>query len=164
MVGKANKVLGLLKRSFVSRESKLWKNLYTSIVRPHLEYASSVWKSLLQKEIDELEKVQKRATRIPTDAYKLKYEDRLKMWDLTNLEERRKRGDLIQMYKEVNGLEKINWHTGPSFAPDSQTRATEANNKRLLRESFPATNQNNFCHFTNVRNNFFLNRITYDLN
>ena len=68
------------------------------------------------------------------------------------------------MYKAVNGLEKINWHTGPSFAPDSQTRATEANNKRLLRESFPAANQNNFCHFTNVRHNFFLNRITYDWN
>ena len=43
MVGKANKALGILKRSFVSRESKLWKNLYTSLVRPHLEYTSSVW-------------------------------------------------------------------------------------------------------------------------
>ena len=91
MVGKANKALGILKRSFVSRESKLWKTLYTSLVRPHLEYASSVWNSLLQREIDELEKVQRRATRIPTDAYRLEYEERVKIWDLTSLEERRKR-------------------------------------------------------------------------
>ena len=70
MVEKENQALGILKRSLVSREPKLWKNLYTSLVRPHLEYASSVWNSLLQREIDELEKVQRRATRIATKAYK----------------------------------------------------------------------------------------------
>ena len=75
----------------MSRESKLWKTLYTSLVRPILEYASTVWNSLLQREIDELEKVQRRATRIPTDAYKLEYEERLKIWKLTSLEEREER-------------------------------------------------------------------------
>ena len=93
--------------------------------------SSTVWNLLLQRERerDELEKVQGRATRFPTDAYKLEYEDRLKIWDLTSLDERRKRGDLIQMFKAINGLEKINWYTGPTFAQDSQTRAAEMNNR-----------------------------------
>ena len=71
MMGKASKALEILKPPFVSKESKLWKTMYTFLVRPHLEYASSAWNSLLQTEIDELEKVQRRVTQIPTDAYKL---------------------------------------------------------------------------------------------
>ena len=78
--------------------------------------------------------------------------------------EEKERGDLIEMFKAINGLEKINWYTGPTFAPDSQTRAAETNNKRLLRESYPTANENNFCHFMNVRHNFFLNRVTFDWN
>ena len=70
MVEKANKVIGILKRS-LSRESILWKILYTSLVRSHLEYASSVWNSIQKGEINELEKFQRRATRIATNAYKL---------------------------------------------------------------------------------------------
>ena len=103
MMGKANKSLGILKRSFVSREPKMWKNLYTSLVRPYLEYASSVWNSLLQSEIDELKKVQRREKRISNEAYKLEYEERTKIWELTSLEERRKRGNLIQMFRQFKG-------------------------------------------------------------
>ena len=40
---KANKVLGMLLKTFVSRESDLWKKLYISLVRPHLEYAVQAW-------------------------------------------------------------------------------------------------------------------------
>ena len=39
MVGKANSTLGMLKRTIESREPGLWKDLYVSLVRPHLEYA-----------------------------------------------------------------------------------------------------------------------------
>ena len=38
-VNKANRILGFLSRTFESREVDIWKQLYTSIVRPHLEYA-----------------------------------------------------------------------------------------------------------------------------
>ena len=43
MVGKANRMLGMLKKTFESRDPKLWKELCVSLVRPHLEYAVQDW-------------------------------------------------------------------------------------------------------------------------
>ena len=42
MASRANKVLGMLVRTFNSREASLWRTLYVSMVRPHLEFASTV--------------------------------------------------------------------------------------------------------------------------
>ena len=36
-VKKANRILGMLKRTFYRRHPRLWRNLYVSLVRPHLE-------------------------------------------------------------------------------------------------------------------------------
>jgi len=100
---KANRVLGMLRKTFISRDSQLWKNLYTSLVRPHLEYAVPVWNPYLEGDISTIENVQERAARIPTSLRGLKdYEARLDSWGLTKLEDRRIRGDLIQMYKNLN--------------------------------------------------------------
>ena len=57
--------LGMLKRTFVGRDIGLWKQLYISMVRPHLEYAFQVWSPFRVGDISRLEKVQKRATEIP---------------------------------------------------------------------------------------------------
>ena len=46
MIGKANKALGVLMRTF---ESKMWKDLYVPLVRPHLEYAMQAWNPHLQE-------------------------------------------------------------------------------------------------------------------
>ena len=92
---KANRVLGMLKKTFISRDSELWKKLYTSLVRPHLEYAVQVWNPNLERDIKKIEKVQERAARIPISMKKLGgYEDRLDVWGLTKLSDRRIRGDL----------------------------------------------------------------------
>ena len=64
MVGKANRILGMLKRIFVSRDLGLWKDLYVSLVRPHLEYVVQAWNPHLEGYIDRIERVQRRATRI----------------------------------------------------------------------------------------------------
>ena len=107
-------------KTFVSRESDLWKKLYTSLVRPHLEYAVQAWRPYLEGNIQILERVQRRATRIPISHKGLDYESRLRLWGLTTLEKRRERGDLIQMYKIVHGVEEITWHTGPKYLPIEQ--------------------------------------------
>ena len=44
-VAKGNQVLGLIKRSFVHRDSKIIKRLFTALVRPHFEYANAVCQS-----------------------------------------------------------------------------------------------------------------------
>lgn len=160
IANKANRVLGMLKRTFTSRDVDLWKMLYVSLVRPHLEFAAPVWNSNAKGDIKMLEKVQERASKIPFDLRNLPYEERLRAWGLTTLEERRTRGDLIQIYKALNGIENFNWFTGPQFSPRTQTRSSENNDFRLERESFPAKNQNDFGHFVSVRHDFFLNRVT----
>ena len=64
-VNKANRILGMLSRTFESKEVDIWKQLYTSMVRPHLEYAFQVWSPILEGYISKLEKIQRRATKIP---------------------------------------------------------------------------------------------------
>ena len=80
------------------------------MVRPHLEYAVQVWKPYLKRETNLIEGVQRRATKIIGELRNLKYEDRLIKLDLTTLEERRLRGDLIQQFKIVKNLDQIEWH------------------------------------------------------
>ena len=43
MVGKADRILGMLKRTLRSRDRELRKDLYLSILRPHLEYTVQAW-------------------------------------------------------------------------------------------------------------------------
>ena len=59
MVVKANRILGMLKRTFESGDPGLWKDLYVSPVRPHLEYAVQAWNPHLQGDIERIERVQK---------------------------------------------------------------------------------------------------------
>ena len=73
-----------------------------------LEYASSVWNSISVEHETKLESIQRRATKMVIDLRTMSYEDRLETLGLTKLELRRKRGDLIQIYKIVNGMEEVN--------------------------------------------------------
>ena len=51
IASKANKILGMLVKNFSCRDVGFWKQLYISLVRPHLEFASSVWNPYLQGDI-----------------------------------------------------------------------------------------------------------------
>jgi hypothetical protein len=62
MVGKAFAMLGFTRRmSFEFRDPYTLKSLYTSLVRPKLEYASCVWSPLYDVRVDKVERVQKRS-------------------------------------------------------------------------------------------------------
>ena len=113
--GKANRVLGMLKNTFVSRESTLWKKLYTTYVRPHLEFAISVWSPYRKGDMDILEKVQRRATKVAHELRGLSYVNRCKKLKLTSLVERRRRGDLIQMFKVIQGRDSIRWEKKTNY-------------------------------------------------
>ena len=90
----ANRVLGMLKNTFVSRNPELWKRLYTTYVRPHLEYAVQVWNPYAKKDVAAFEKVQRRDTKISHILKNLIYEEILRNINLTSLEVRRKSDDL----------------------------------------------------------------------
>jgi len=63
-VKKANQILGLIRRSFTFLDINLMKQLYTVMVRPHLEYGNVVWRPQFKKDLELLEGVQRRATKM----------------------------------------------------------------------------------------------------
>ena len=91
-VKKANRALAQLRRTITNKEIDTVIPIYKATVRPHLEYCVQAWAPYLKKDINALEKVQHRATKMITTLRKLPYEQRLKECNLTTLEERRKRG------------------------------------------------------------------------
>jgi len=76
VVEKANKILGMIKQNFADRSEETVMALYKSLVRPHLEYRTQVWRPYLIKDIKLLEGVQQRATKLVHDIADLKYDDR----------------------------------------------------------------------------------------
>ena len=81
--------------------------LYKTIVRPHLEYCIQALRPYRKKDIDILERVQRRATKLIQKLRNISYEMRLKECELTTLETRRLRGDQIEVFKILNGYENI---------------------------------------------------------
>ena len=109
VTAKANSVLSMIRSTFRFLDVDLMKTLYQSLVRPHLEYAVQVWSPSYQTEIDKLERIQRRATKITSATRHLPYDERLELFSLTDLETRRLRGDLIQTYKIIHGIDGLSF-------------------------------------------------------
>ena len=107
IVSIANKVLGMIRVSFEYINIPMMYNLYTSLVRPLLEYCVQVWSPYKRKYIILLERVQRRATRMIPKLKNLPYDERLKKMKLPRLYDRRVKGDMIETYKIMSGVEKL---------------------------------------------------------
>ena len=106
-VKKANKMLGLIKRNFEDKSKETVMPLYKSLVRLHLEYCCQVWSPYLSKDINLIEGVQRRAAKLIKDIKHLSYDERLENLGLSHLTTRRVRSDLIQTFKIINGIDKV---------------------------------------------------------
>ena len=89
-----------------NRTSDVFLKLYLSLVRPHLDYAVQFWCPHYRTDIDPLESVQRRMTKIIHGISNLSYNDRLKALGLHSLERRRCRGDMIEVFKWKKGINK----------------------------------------------------------
>ena len=67
---KANSVLGFIKCNLKHANRDIKELAYTSLVRSILEYSSTVWDPFYHKDIDRLERVQRRAARFVFNDYK----------------------------------------------------------------------------------------------
>ena len=105
-VAKANSFLGLIRRNFSFLDKNMMLTLYKAFVRPHLEYAQSVWSPNRQGLINKLEAVQMRALNLIPEFKGLTYEEQLRRSNLPTLAYRRFRGDLIELYKHFTSYDR----------------------------------------------------------
>ncbi|MES9905973.1 MAG: reverse transcriptase family protein [Sedimenticola sp.] len=121
-VSKANRNLGLIFRTFTYLDKDMFVQLFKSLVRPHLEYATPVWSPLLKKDRIAIENVQRRATKMVNGFRNYSYQERLLKLGLPSLEYRRDRSDLLQAYKIIYGIDKLDKHKMFTMATYNRTR------------------------------------------
>ena len=155
IVCKANRVLFTIKRTLTYRDEKSVILLYKALVRPILEYAQEVWHPNRIGDIERLEKIQRRATKLIPNLRRLSYEDRLRHLKLPTLTYRRKRGDMITLYKIFQGMLKCDL----SFYLNNNTRTRGHNYKLFIQRCNTSTRQ----HFLVNRAANLWNALPYDV-
>ena len=146
-VNKATRLVNIIRRSFMYLDEESFLCLYKSIVRPHLEYANQVWAPRLQRQIDSVENVQRRATKLIPGFDHLEYEERLKKLKLPTLTYRRLRGDLIETFKILS--KKYDPDVCEGFIDLREDSITRGHSLKIFKHG---------CRL-NVRKNCFPNRI-----
>ena len=150
-VNKANRNVGLIFRTFTFTDKEMFLNLFTSVVRPHLEYASTIWSPMYKKDKIQIENVQRHAARLVKSIQHLTFSGRLKALGLPSLEYRRERSDMIQVYKIMHGIDKVDKDRLFTMNPYVATRG---HSKKIFKKIFRL----------NIRANTFSNPVVDNWN
>ena len=95
---KANKVLGVINRTYKYLDPNIMHLLYTGLVHPHLDYTCNIWNPYLLEDMRTIEKIQRRATKLIPSFKQCTYKERLSALNLPSLQYHRLKMDLIITY------------------------------------------------------------------
>ena len=155
----ANRTLGQLSRGVSYRDRKTFVRLYCSHVRPSLEYAVQAWCPYTAADKEVLERVQRRAVGMVTGLAGRTYAEKLVELRLPSLEARRTRGDLVQAFRILSGVDKVDpstWFDLAASRVRQGAAATRSTSQPLALEPRKAR--------TELRANFFSMRVTPSFN
>jgi len=107
IVKKARTRAIMIRRCFRSKDIPTLVWAFKVYVRPILEYASPVWSPHLIKDIDLIESVQRRFTKLLPGMYHKPYQERLRILNLQTLELRRLHIDLVLTYALLHNLHDV---------------------------------------------------------
>ncbi|KAF2346656.1 Reverse transcriptase domain [Trinorchestia longiramus] len=141
IVKNASRIIGFTARNFEYKSKNIILPLYKASVRPHLEYAVQFWSPTLRKNINKMEKIQRKATKMIPELRNLSYERRLQRLEIIFLEQRKLRGLLIETFKYLNGLNNVTLEG--LFVRDGNVR-TRNNGQKLLLRNFTTYQAMNF--------------------
>ena len=96
---KASQVLAVILWSFQLHDKLTMPVLFKTLVRPHLEYGNIVWGPFNRADQQRVEREQRRATKLVPELRHLPYQQRLRILNLPSLYYRRRRGDMIAVYR-----------------------------------------------------------------
>ena len=102
---KVNLMLGIIRKGISYKSTEVISKLYRSYVRPHLECCIQFWSSINEKDAEMLEEVQRRTTKMIPSLRNLSHWERLKMLNMFLLRHKRLKGDMIEVFKMIHGME-----------------------------------------------------------
>jgi hypothetical protein len=147
MCNKANGRLKLMRRNIEFKSPEIILKLYNANVRPLLEYCIQFSHPYHVQDIDRLEQVQHRATKMIPCLRDLPYKDRLDRLNLFSLKRRRLRGDMLQVYKIVYKIDRLDFSL--LFKLDVNSLGTRGHSLKLFKNRFR----------TQLRQHSFSNRV-----
>ena len=150
VTAKANQTLAMLKRNIKLAPQKIKEKAYKSLIRPQLEFASSVWAPWQQFLINKIEQTQCRAARYVTSDYDPLSSVSLHIsnlkWD--TLEDRRNKSRLCIFYKMTHNQVAIPYHS--YIQPSNYPHLRYSNTMKFLSMS---------CSKNSYKQSFFPNTI-----
>jgi hypothetical protein len=149
-----NRIMGQIWRGFKHKDLQLMMNLYKTYILPHIDYGVVVWAPYLKKDIQTIESIQRKFTRMIKGMKGLSYEERLVKLELPTLLNRRRKVDLIQAYKIKNKIDHVDASLFQTVKSTNQK-----NTRSSVKEDFVVKK----CR-TEMRRNFFSNRVVEDWN